>query len=108
MEKPVETRPVVRHDTKRKEELPKLRKAHLEFTKLMKAKMEKKAGEGFRGWDVRRKATYDQLKRDLVEHFERADKDPEQFIDVAIYALFCWTQCLEEERRDRVLGIGMW
>ena len=106
MEKPVTNRPTVRHDSTRKGALHKLKRAMTEFAKMMGNKMEKKAMAGFKGWDIRHRKMFEQMHADLLEHADRAPKDPEQYIDVAIYAMFCWVQNLEEERRERLMG--MW
>jgi len=68
-------------------ETQRLQAAVNDFSKEMKRKLLQKKDRGFEGWDCINSEN-GQLK--LMTHFVRAIKDPEQWVDVANFAMFLW------------------
>ena len=68
-------------------ETQRLQTAVNDFAKEMKVKLLRKKAQGFEGWDFIGSENA-QLK--LMKHFVRAIRDPEQWVDVANFAMFLW------------------
>ena len=66
----------------------KLNKLVDDFSMAMRRKLLLKKHQGFYGWND--KSYRGVIGKKLMEHVERARKDPSQWVDVANFAAFLW------------------
>lgn len=77
------------------EEIKRLNVAVDAFAVEMKAKLVKKAEDGWRGWDS---STFRlRLVHSLIDHANRVEFDPTQAIDIGAIAMMLWWQWHESQ-----------